>query len=806
MHLQNGFLLEAGRYRIESVIRCDKYSVFYLAFQTGLDRNVVIREVFIDGLCNRNNDGSVSLKSEKWSSLFESVKNDFINDTCVVSRLYHDNLVPILDVFKCNNTAYYVMEYVHGVPLSKKIQEGALSEKDAERYIRQVASALECLHSSNIVHRNVNTDSIYINSEGDVQLTSFNNHLYLSSKVYESIRTELGAAPAPAHTYGSFLPIEMYTNDYERAFSPAIDIYSLGAVLYNMLSGQQPPTAPEILDYGLSPLPETVTKCIRDTVEVSMANGKRLRPQSIGDFLDYLSGNKTSKIAIGLFNAVDERTVMASNSAPASDKTQFRATPPPIPSSEKTEFTASSGNAPASDKTQFRATPPPIPPSEKTEFAASSGNAPASDKTEFAAKQNAASSSEKTAFAAAPNAARASEKTEFATSSGNAPASDKTEYANAQASKPKAKVAETPVKTSVEAKKAAPAADKRTASKQYSKEESKKSKGRSGVVVLLLILVVALAAACAYLFFGMPGFRHHIIPDSSAVNNNHAVTAGSGSSQKVAADKPAVVKDSTPVALPLTDALADSVAVEEVAAVSDAVQEKPVVTVKVPDKVTAKPVNNDVKPKPAETPKPKPTPTVSKPKPSGKVSQEVYNSNYNKGISTSQVVDLGLSVNWAGYNIGASSPEQKGNYYAWGETSTKSMYTNDTYSYRNTNLGRDISGTRYDVARQKWGGAWRLPTKKECNELLKKCKWEKYNYRGVSGYRVVGPNGNSIFIPYAGFFGEDHLNAANEGYYWLSTFDGDDMGACYLFFDSKEQDWYSGNREYGNPVRAVRNK
>ena len=104
MHLQNGFLLEAGRYRIESVIRCDKYSVFYLAFQTGLDRNVVIREVFIDGLCNRNDDGSVSLKSEKWSTLFESVKNDFINDTCVVSRLYHDNLVPILDVFKCNNT------------------------------------------------------------------------------------------------------------------------------------------------------------------------------------------------------------------------------------------------------------------------------------------------------------------------------------------------------------------------------------------------------------------------------------------------------------------------------------------------------------------------------------------------------------------------------------------------------------------------------------------------------------------------------------------------------------------------------
>ena len=101
--------------------------------------------------------------------------------------------------------------------------------------------------------------------------------------------------------------------------------------------------------------------------------------------------------------------------------------------------------------------------------------------------------------------------------------------------------------------------------------------------------------------------------------------------------------------------------------------------------------------------------------------------NAQEGISTDQKVDLGLSVCWAGWNVGASSPEEYGDYYAWGETIDKSDYTEDSYQYYNgsdyVNIGSNISGTRYDVARAQWGGSWRMPTNAEFEELINRCTW-----------------------------------------------------------------------------------
>ncbi|MBQ7854617.1 MAG: hypothetical protein IJ352_06320 [Muribaculaceae bacterium] len=154
-------------------------------------------------------------------------------------------------------------------------------------------------------------------------------------------------------------------------------------------------------------------------------------------------------------------------------------------------------------------------------------------------------------------------------------------------------------------------------------------------------------------------------------------------------------------------------------------------------------------------------------------------------ITPGQEVDLGLSVNWAGWNVGASSPEEYGDYYAWGETEAKSDYDYDTYKYwvdRNgdgyvdyneiTNIGTNISGTQYDVARQKWGGSWRMPTKAEIDELTSKCIWTWYQYKGVWGQKVTGPNGNSIFMPAAGGrYGTSLYDDGSLGYYWSATLD-----------------------------------
>ena len=176
-------------------------------------------------------------------------------------------------------------------------------------------------------------------------------------------------------------------------------------------------------------------------------------------------------------------------------------------------------------------------------------------------------------------------------------------------------------------------------------------------------------------------------------------------------------------------------------------------------------------------------------------------------INGHQWVDLGLSVKWATCNVGASSPSDYGNYYVWGETRTKSEYTEDNSSTYGINIG-DISGdSRYDAARANWGGTWRLPTEAEMEELMDKCTWTWTSQGGHNGYRVTGPNGSSIFLPAAGYRdGSSLYNANVAGYYHNSTPDMNDATIVYqLFIDNSRSVWYAGSdsRYSGQSVRPV---
>lgn len=133
-------------------------------------------------------------------------------------------------------------------------------------------------------------------------------------------------------------------------------------------------------------------------------------------------------------------------------------------------------------------------------------------------------------------------------------------------------------------------------------------------------------------------------------------------------------------------------------------------------------------------------------------------------------VDLGLSVRWATCNVGASLPSGYGDYFAWGETSTKPEYTWGNSQTWDKNVG-DISGNpEYDAARANWGGSWRIPDKREMEELVNFCTWEWTTVNGRYGYKVIGSNGNSIFLPAGGFRGGPLLYSDGiYGYYWCST-------------------------------------
>lgn len=155
-----------------------------------------------------------------------------------------------------------------------------------------------------------------------------------------------------------------------------------------------------------------------------------------------------------------------------------------------------------------------------------------------------------------------------------------------------------------------------------------------------------------------------------------------------------------------------------------------------------------------------------------------------------QYVDLGLSVKWATCNVGANKPEEPGDYFAWGETQPKDYYYWTTYKwcagdYDELTKYCDIHGYAHsssyvdkiyvlqlsdDAAHANWGGNWRMPLKAELDELINACTWTQTTQNGISGYEVTGKNGNSIFLPKAGYKSEGSLKYLGEyGYYWSST-------------------------------------
>lgn len=190
------------------------------------------------------------------------------------------------------------------------------------------------------------------------------------------------------------------------------------------------------------------------------------------------------------------------------------------------------------------------------------------------------------------------------------------------------------------------------------------------------------------------------------------------------------------------------------------------------------------------------------------VMPEVTLENSGQEETVERWVDLGLSVLWAAYNVGASSPEEYGGYYAWGETEEKDSYT--WQNYKGKNFFGSINGTSHDVAHVKWGDGARMPTLEEAKELVNNCTFKYGTYNGVEGDYVTGPNGNSIFLPFAGYKTYNDLYSEGyEGYFWSGTsyevYYGYDL--AYLFYCYKGHgNWIYSDRDSGLSVRPVTEK
>lgn len=586
-HLQPDTILQNGKYKIERVLGQGGFGITYLATQTisiegpigsiKTEIKLAVKEFFMSDVCNREpGSNHISVPSVSSRQLVERFKEKFIKEARNISELKHPYIIKVVDVFEENGTAYYVMEYHGNGSLCTLLNScHTLSETEALRYIRQIADALHYIHNRQMNHLDVNPENILLDDSNNTVLIDFG-----LSKHFDETDSLTNTTPVViSHGYA---PLEQYRAGGVSEFSPATDIYSLGATLYRMLIGKNPPDANEVNEDGLPTMPTSISSEIRTAIEAAMQPRRKDRPQNIDAFLSLLGNVK---------NTDDEvETVIE----------------------------------------------PPHNPVVQT---------PETDETQILQE-------------------------EFQTDSSNA---------NAGEQKP-------PV------------------------IENKKNPKLS-YLKWLAPLAIVLAIACYFGFKGSP--------------------------------KPS-----------------DSVLAE---------------------------------------------------------SPRAYTGN----IDGYPYVDLGLSVKWAAYNVGADSPEGYGDYFAWGETRPKSVYDWSTYKYCK---GSSDSLTKYnntsscgtvdnktvleavdDAATANWGYGWRMPTFKEWHELNYKCTWTWTTRNGVHGYKVTGTNGNSIFIPAAGYRDDSSVNhAGSYGFYWsASLYESRPHGAWGMDFLSDAHSSNINGRDYGHSVRAV---
>lgn len=284
--LKSGSLLKHGEYRIERTLGQGGFGITYEAEQVSLGRKVAVKEFFMKDYCDREDGSSHVTLSTSSSSreLVERFRTKFVREAKMIAGLDHDHIVKIIDVFEENGTAYYVMEYIGGGCLGDGVKAGkAMPEREAAESIRQIAFALEYLHNKGIIHFDVKPSNVLRTEDGKLKLIDFG-----ISKHYDEAGVQTSSTPVGISK--GYAPLEQYQQGSDiKSFTPATDIYSLGATLYALLSGSNPPEASIVNEDGV-PVIDGVSPVVMHTIEKAMQPRRKDRPQSVAEFIALLDG------------------------------------------------------------------------------------------------------------------------------------------------------------------------------------------------------------------------------------------------------------------------------------------------------------------------------------------------------------------------------------------------------------------------------------------------------------------------------------------------------------------------------------
>ena len=337
--LQQGSLLQGGRYKILSTIGQGGFGITYLALQSGLERKVAIKEFFMKDLCNRDEATShVSVGSTGSINLVDRFRAKFLKEARNIAQLNHPNIVGIIDVFEENGTAYYVMEYAEGGSLADKLKvQGSIPEAEAVHYIQQIADALKYIHQQKMNHLDIKPANIMLLKTGSVILIDFG-----LSKQYD-VTTGNQTSTTPVGISEGYAPMEQYRPGGVGEFSPETDVYSLGATLFKLLTGITPPTALDVYEEGVPTKELENRKISQQTIEIickAMEGRKKDRMKDVNVFIEGLSisDKQTSHFQTQSQTDVkeDEVTVVLAESQEKRDNVIIENIPQPQ-SSEKQE-------------------------------------------------------------------------------------------------------------------------------------------------------------------------------------------------------------------------------------------------------------------------------------------------------------------------------------------------------------------------------------------------------------------------------------------------------------------------------------
>lgn len=333
MNLPNGYLLQKGKYKLKQVIGQGGFGITYKGIwhtevkgSLGAMRTevpVCIKEYFFKDYCVRDAYSfRVKVHSDTGKLLFDKFKEKLIKEAKILSEVHHPYIVNVLEVFEENNTAYIAMEYIAGNSLKDKLaKEGMLPEAEVLRYIHQIGEALQFVHQKNILHLDIKPSNILIDKDNNARLIDFG-----VSKRYDVGEQETSTTMLTLSK--GFASIEQYDNEGIQSFSPCPDIYSLGATMYNLLTGKIPTesilraTRPLARPRELNPaISEQTEQVILKATEIIPAN----RYQSVEEMMNALGGSDYKKLDVSTPQDLsasegDEETTLLYSSTPKDDQ------------------------------------------------------------------------------------------------------------------------------------------------------------------------------------------------------------------------------------------------------------------------------------------------------------------------------------------------------------------------------------------------------------------------------------------------------------------------------------------------------